>query len=552
MFSETVSPTHCDVGVQTEFSPVTMVDSSTQCEMPTTSNAQCQFPRDFCEAVFADHTYCRKTTQADIEEMEELSEEEEMDDDVSQVSQLDLFPDLNDDDPNEQENVAEEPMVILSQETLSSQSEYEPSEDGLASQDEASGCEDQTVKSSFGKQRVFLIYEQKLQELLRFCPKCGMLIEQESIQEVNNEGSQLSLRLNCLNNCNYKWQSQPPLQDIKGAGNLLLSAGIFFCGIPFSKFESLSKLINFKCIGKGTYYNLRERYVFPVVKTMWKEQQAEVCSGLKLKESAVVLAGDGRCDSPGHCAKYCTYTLLDVESKKVVDFKVVAVTEVANSNCMEKKGFMDTLSNLEANGIKVDIISTDRHPQIKKEIRVNHPNIDHQFDPWHISKSVSKKLAAASKKSGCSDLAPWIPSIVNHLWWSAESCGNDPEVLKEKWLSVIHHVTNRHEWPGNRHFHKCEHNRLSTDQQRKKKWLKPGSASHTALVNIVKDKLFLKDIVHLTKFVHTTALEIYHSLYLKYLPKLTHFTHDVMTAGTMLAALDHNFNANRTQVRKIM
>ena len=58
---------------------------------------------------------------------------------------------------------------------------------------------------------------------------------------------------------------------------------------------------------------------------MWKEQQAEVFSGLKLKESAVVLAGDGRCDSLGHCAKYCTYTLLDVESQKVVDFKVVAV-----------------------------------------------------------------------------------------------------------------------------------------------------------------------------------------------------------------------------------
>ena len=119
-------------------------------------------------------------------------------------------------------------------------------------------------------------------------------------------------------------------------------------------------------------------------------------------------------------------------------------------------------------------------------------------------------------------------------------------------MSVIHHVTNRHKWSGNRHFHKCEHNRLLTDQQRKKKWLKLGSASHTALVNIVKDEHLLKDIVHLTKFVHTTALEIYHSLYLKYLPKLTHLTHDVMTAGTMLAALDHNFNANRTKVRKIL
>ena len=90
---KTFSPTHYDAGVQTECSPVTMVDSSTQCEMPTTSSAQCQFPCDFCEAVFADHTYCHKTTQAKIEEMQELSEEEEMDHDASQESQLGMFPD---------------------------------------------------------------------------------------------------------------------------------------------------------------------------------------------------------------------------------------------------------------------------------------------------------------------------------------------------------------------------------------------------------------------------------------------------------------------------
>lgn len=80
-----------------------------------------------------------------------------------------------------------------------------------------------------------------------------------------------------------------------------------------------------------------------------------------------------------------------------------------------KKGFVTTLGNIEANGIKVDIISTDRHPLIKKDIRVNHADVDHQFDPWHLAKSVSKKLSAASKKAGCSDLAPWIPSIINHL-----------------------------------------------------------------------------------------------------------------------------------------
>ena len=52
--------------------------------------------------------------------MKELSEEKDMDDDFSEISQLKSFPDLNDADPYEQENVTKEPMVILSQETLSS------------------------------------------------------------------------------------------------------------------------------------------------------------------------------------------------------------------------------------------------------------------------------------------------------------------------------------------------------------------------------------------------------------------------------------------------
>lgn len=169
------------------------------------------------------------------------------------------------------------------------------------------------------------------------------------------------------------------------------------------------------------YFNIREQYICPVVRTTWQQQQQEIFSELKDREGGAVLAGDGRCDSPGHSAKYCTYTFLDVTSQKVIDFNVVSVSQVANSNQMEKKGFVDNLANIVANDIEVKLISTDRHTQIKKEMRVNHANIDHQFDPWHLAKTVSKKLSAASKKSGCLELAPWIPSIANHLWWCAES-----------------------------------------------------------------------------------------------------------------------------------
>ena len=48
------------------------------------------------------------------------------------------------------------------------------------------------------------------------------------------------------------------------------------------------------------------------------------------------MAGDGRCDSPEHC-KILHINFLDVESQKVVDFDVVSVSQVANSNQIEKK-----------------------------------------------------------------------------------------------------------------------------------------------------------------------------------------------------------------------
>ena len=116
----------------------------------------------------------------------------------------------------------DEPVeVVISQETTSSQSEFIPS-DVSHSQDEASSSQQSTIMTgnATSKQRVFLVYEEKLKELLCFCPICGSLIIPENTVEVSNEGMQLSLKLTCMGSCTYKWQSQPPLHDLKGAGNL--------------------------------------------------------------------------------------------------------------------------------------------------------------------------------------------------------------------------------------------------------------------------------------------------------------------------------------------
>ena len=51
-----------------------------------------------------------------------------------------------------------------------------------------------------------------------------------------------------------------------------------------------------------------------------------------VNKSAIHLNGDGRCDSPGHNAKYGTYTLMYDDTGKVVTFSVVQVSEVTSSN----------------------------------------------------------------------------------------------------------------------------------------------------------------------------------------------------------------------------
>ena len=110
-------------------------------------------------------------------------------------------------------------------------------------------------------------------------------------------------------------------------------------------------------------------------------------------------------------------------------------------------------------------------------------------------------------------------------------------------MSIANHVVNRHDFPTNKVFKKCQHHAL-TEGNHRKKWFTPGSPPHNELLKIVYDTRLLKT-PHLTDCVCTTALEAYHSLYLKHLPKhtCTHYSHRVMEKGTKLIALDHNHSA---------
>jgi len=48
----------------------------------------------------------------------------------------------------------------------------------------------------------------------------------------------------------------------------------------------------------------------------------------KYSTKELVLAGDGRCDSPGKSAKYFTYSVMESESNQILYFKDVDKREV--------------------------------------------------------------------------------------------------------------------------------------------------------------------------------------------------------------------------------
>ena len=82
----------------------------------------------------------------------------------------------------------------------------------------------------------------------------------------------------------------------------------------------------------------------PAVDEYWEAMQHSLLGSSK---ESLVLAGDGRNDSPGHSAQWCTYSLFDTASKKIVALKIVEAREVdLKSPNMEKVGLIAALDEV--------------------------------------------------------------------------------------------------------------------------------------------------------------------------------------------------------------
>jgi len=61
---------------------------------------------------------------------------------------------------------------------------------------------------------------------------------------------------------------------------------------------------------------------------VWSRLQTQYIEVLQAFNEPLTIGGDGRCDSPGHSAKYGSYNLMELRHNVVLDVELVQVCTV--------------------------------------------------------------------------------------------------------------------------------------------------------------------------------------------------------------------------------
>ena len=96
-------------------------------------------------------------------------------------------------------------------------------------------------------------------------------------------------------------------------------------GASATKVLRVLQHIRVATIGMRTFICHQTRFLQPSVMKVRASQQADMIGKLTDSGRLLCMGGDGRADSPGHSAKYGTYTVMDLNDNKVLDLQLVQV-----------------------------------------------------------------------------------------------------------------------------------------------------------------------------------------------------------------------------------
>ncbi|XP_065146034.1 uncharacterized protein [Paramisgurnus dabryanus] len=384
----------------------------------------------------------------------------------------------------------------------------------------------------------YIVFENCLLQLFDTCPVC--------LRRCNvwprRKGTFVAIDQLCPH-CQYfrQWKSQPVVGSTP-LGNLQLSAAIYFTGGSFFQLQKIFQTMRVRSITHRTFRKHASMYLEPAIIYTWKKEQEEVLQELSQGDK-VIVGGDMRADSPGHSAKYGSYTVMDLKNNIILDMQLVQSNEVGGSYHMEKEGLKRSLEFLEARGVKIDCIVTDRHTQIQKFLRDR--KVTQFYDVLHLEKGLSKKLEVIAKDKDCQVVKKWQRSIRNHVYWTAASSKTAEERVA-KWLSMVNHIqdVHVHDTPA---FPRCEHaTHVSKDPT---KWFQPATKALYTVEKLLTNKRMLKDVEKLSPHFQTSSLEAFHSVILRFAPKNVVYPYIGMLCRLYLACMHFNENSNRPQAK---
>lgn len=123
-----------------------------------------------------------------------------------------------------------------------------------------------------------------------------------------------------------------------------MSGAILFSGASYTKTLRALGSMGLVCISDSTFKKHSREFLQPTVYRMWKAEQELLLNQLAAMSGKLEIGSDGRADSPGHSAKYGSYSVLELRLNKVIDIQLVQSNEVGGSYHMELEGLAGQLN----------------------------------------------------------------------------------------------------------------------------------------------------------------------------------------------------------------
>lgn len=176
----------------------------------------------------------------------------------------------------------------------------------------------------------------------------------------------------------------------------MTSSAILFSGALPTQVLRVFDIMECSTICIRTFFRHQKTILQTSMNNLWEKRQKALFT--QLKNNPLELGGDGRADSPGHSAKYGTYSLIDLTSNKIVMMKLVQVSipfqniiiylymfvynrvmKLVVATIWRKRDCRELFKHYNQN-LSIGVLVTDRHKQINKWLRETHPAIKHYYD----------------------------------------------------------------------------------------------------------------------------------------------------------------------------